>query len=182
MRARPGSAPGMEILVAILAIALIAVAVYAIVQRRRPGAGGLPRPRAAARDGGLVARRGAHSDPMAAAVADHAQATDPGEVVVAEQRLRAQARNVAAGLQGGAPVAGHVDPVAGNGGGVSGYGDAASSSTYDDPHAGGAIDPQTGERIDGYGDPANDPRLGDRRYEGRLAPDYVDPNEDERRR
>ncbi|MEA2189969.1 MAG: hypothetical protein QOI73_90 [Solirubrobacteraceae bacterium] len=172
----------MEILVVILAIALIAVAAYAILQRRRPGARGLPRPRAAARDGELVRRRGAHSDPMAAAVAEHAQATDPGEVVVAEQRLRAQARNVAAGLQADQPAGGYVEPVPGNGGGVSGYGDAASSSSYADPHAAGAIDPQTGERIDGYGDPANDPRLNDRRYEGRLASDYVDPNEDERRR
>jgi len=172
----------MTILVVVLAVALIAVAVYAIMQRRRPGAGGLSRPRAAAGDGGLVTRRGAHSDPMAAAVADHAQATDPGEVVVAEQRLRAQARNVAAGLQADAPVAGHAEPVGGNGGSVAGYGDVGSSSSYADPHAGGAIDPQTGERVDGYGDPANDPRLNDRRYEGRLAPDYVDPNEDERRR
>jgi len=117
---------------------------------------------------------------MAAAVHDHAQATEPGEVVAAEQRLRAQARNVAAGMQTGTQ-SGYAEPVGGNGGTVSGYGQAASSSSYDDPHAGGAIDPQTGERVDGYGDPANDPRLNDSRYEGRLAPDYVDPNEDDRR-
>jgi len=171
----------MEILVAILAIALVAAIAFIVMRNRSARPGGLARSRTPA-DGGLpdrgVARRG---DSMAAAVHDHAQATEPGEVVAAEQRLRAQARNVAAGMQTGTPAGGYAEPVGGNGGNVSGYGEAASSSSYDDPHAGGAIDPQTGERIDGYGDPANDPRLNDSRYEGRLAPDYVDPNsEDER--
>jgi hypothetical protein len=167
----------MEILVAILAIALVAVLVYLVMQRRGPRAGGLVRSRARA-DEGLPHRGVARGDSLAAAVHDHAQATDPGEVVVAEQRLRAEARSVAAGLQADAPAAGRVEPVGGNGGSVAGYGDVASSSSYADPHAGGAIDPQTGERVDGYDDPANDPRLNDRRYEGRLAADYVDPNED----
>ena len=39
---------------------------------------------------------------------------------------------------------------------------------------------QTGERIDGHEDPAADPRLHDRRYDGRLAADWVDPREDDR--
>ena len=154
----------------------VAAIVFIVMRRRPEGRAGLARTRAGTADG--LPRRGvAHGDSLAAAVHDHAQATDPGEVVVAEQRLRAQARSVAAGLQG-TPGSGHVEPIGGNGGSVSGYGDVGSSSTYTDPHADGAVDPQTGERADGYGDPANDPRLNDSRYDGRLAADYVDPNED----
>jgi hypothetical protein len=174
----------MEILVAILAIALVAAIVFIVMQRRPKRPGGLARTRTGAADAGLPHRGVARGDSLAAAVHDHANATEPGEVVAAEQRLRAQARNVAAGLQSDAPATGYAEPVpgAGNGGGMSGYGEAAQSSNYADPAAAGAVDPQTGERIDGYGDPANDPRLNDKRYDGRLAADYVDPNEDPERR
>ena len=66
------------------------------------------------------------------------------------------------------------------GGRRPGY-DPASSANYPDPHADGSIDPVTGQRIDGYDDPNNDPRLDDPRYDGRLAADY-DPDPDNQRR
>ncbi|MDX6688916.1 MAG: hypothetical protein QOG15_373 [Solirubrobacteraceae bacterium] len=173
----------MDILVAILIIAVIAAVVYAVVQRRQVGAPGLQRPQRSpiARPG----RGAARHDPMAAAVAEHAQAMDPADVVVAEQRLQAQARNVAAGMQAGTPV---HQPIPGQaypaGGapvdGVSPTGPGAVPAT--DPSLDGQFDPVTGERIDGYGDPANDPRYDDRRYDGRLAADWVDPREDDRAR
>jgi hypothetical protein len=90
----------MDILVAILIIALIAAGAYIVMQRKRDaptrvgGARGTPLPRR----GRVSARR----DPMAAAVAEHARATDPADAAAAEQRLQAQARQVAAGLQSGA--------------------------------------------------------------------------------
>jgi hypothetical protein len=181
----------MEILVAILIIAVIAALAFAVMQRRRVGTGGLDRPRnapAGRRDRGIARR-----DPMAAAVAEHARATDPADVVVAEQRLRAEARNVAAGLQadahrhGDARVNGYdapadvdgYDPATGPAGTPSAYPAAPPTS---DAHLDDAIDPQTGERVDGYGDPANDPRYGDPRYDGRLAADYVPPPRDDRMR
>ena len=113
----------MEILVAILLVALIAVVAFAVMQRRA-------RPRAVRRP---VAAPVGHrreiprSDPMAAAVVDHAEAIEPRDVIVAEQRLQARARSVAAGLNAeaareeaqppvapaaGAPVNGHRYPPA----------------------------------------------------------------------
>lgn len=189
----------MEILVAILVIALIAALAYVVVQRRQVGAPGVGRPRRSP-----VARRSrgvARHDPMAAAVAEHAQAMDPADVIVAEQRLQAQARSVAAGMQhaayageqpipGGAPAAydpapngayaGGYEPVpnrAYDGGQVSPTGPAVPIAS--DPSLDRQFDPVTGERIDGFGDPANDPRYNDRRYDGRLAADWVDPREDD---
>ena len=148
---------------------------------------------------------------MAAAVEEHAQATDPHDVVVAEQRLQAQAAQVSAGMQADAhrsaaaehqraadgyaapdsgdyadpAYGGAVDPAPGGpvysrGATNPGY-DPASSANYPDPHADGSIDPVTGQRIDGYDDPNNDPRLDDPRYDGRLAADY-DPDPDNQRR
>ena len=140
---------------------------------------------------------------MAAAVADHAAATDPQDVIVAEQRLQAQASQISARLQGQAHqdqvvlddgtyaadprMGGHAEPVHANGyDRTSGYIDTPSGYSAAPPtsdmHLDDAIDPQTGQRVDGYGDPNNDPRLGDRRYDGRLAADYVDPPDDERPR
>jgi hypothetical protein len=86
----------MGILVAIVVVALI-VAVVVLVMRRRPArrpVDGDPASPLARR--GWGARR---SDPMAAAVAEHARATDPEDVLVAEQRLRERARQVAAPLK-----------------------------------------------------------------------------------
>jgi hypothetical protein len=213
----------MVILVAILIIAVIAAVAYAVWQRRQVGAPGVARPHRSP-----VARRSrgvARHDPMAAAVAEHAQATDPADVIVAEQRLQAQARNVAAGMQAGqqpipgaAPgayqngaYAGSYEPVPGQAypagqepvpgetyapgyepvpgqvypagrqpvrGQVSPTGPAVPIAT--DPSLDDHFDPVTGERIDGHGDPANDPRYNDRRYDGRLAADWVDPREDDR--
>jgi hypothetical protein len=225
----------MDILVAILIIAVIAAVAYAVWQRRQVGAPGMSGPHRSP-----VARRSrgvARHDPMAAAVAEHAEATDPADVVVAEQRLQAQARNVSARMQagqqpiaGGAPAAyqpppnaagyeatpngayaGDYEPVPGQaypagqqplpgetyapgyepvpgqaypagqqpaGGRVSPTGPAVPIAT--DPSLDDHFDPVTGERIDGHGDPANDPRYNDRRYDGRLAADWVDPRDDDR--
>jgi hypothetical protein len=51
-----------------------------------------------------------------------------------------------------------------------------------DPSLDDHFDRETGERIDGFGDPANDPRYDDPRYDGRLAADWVDPRGDDRLR
>jgi hypothetical protein len=178
----------MDILVAILIIALIAAGAYIVMQRKRGaatrmgGARGTPLPRR----GRVSARR----DPMAAAVAEHARATDPAAAAAAEQRLQAQARQVAAGLQSdalrseheraGGPVDAYDSGVHVNGA-PAGYADpryaAAGNAAYPDPRGDERIDPATGARTDGYGDPANDPRYNDPRYEGRLAADYVPPEE-----
>jgi len=196
----------MEILVVILIIAVIAALAFAFMQRRGAtgaGAGGLggrgdsPLPRRS--------RASAARDPMAAAVHEHANATDPHDAAIAEQRLQAQAGQVAAGLQARAHQSEHqhaADQSAYSSDGAytgdirpEGYAEpAAAANGYDpavgysdtphgysaapptsDLHLDDTIDPQTGQRTDGYGDPDNDPRLGDRRYEGRIARDY-DPN------
>jgi hypothetical protein len=178
----------MGLLVAILIIALIAAGAYIVMQRKRGtatrigGARGTPLPRR----GRISSRR----DPMAAAVADHARATDPQEAMAAEQRLRAQARQVAAGLQSDALRSEHqraaaqadpYDPGVQVNGAPAGYADpryaSAGSAAYPDPRGDERIDPATGARIDGYGDPATDPRYNDPRYEGRLAADYVPPED-----
>ncbi len=151
----------MGLLVAILIIALVAAAATIILQGRPGGIRGVGRPAKSPlpRRGRVSARR----DPMAAAVADHARATDPQDAMAAEQRLRAQARAVAAGL--------HAE--AGSAPGATAYAAPPAGAGYADRR----IDPATGARTDGYGDPANDPRMNDRRYEGRLAADYVPPDE-----
>jgi hypothetical protein len=229
----------MDILVAIIIIAAIAGIIFAWVQRRHASSPGVKRPGTQPfprRRRGVVARH----DPMAAAVAEHAQAMDPAEVVVAEQRLQAEARSVSARMQSGQqpnlgaapaayapppdgaypggydaapgeayaagyePVPGQAyapgqEPVGGQAyppgqvpvggqaypagqqpvrGQVSPTGPAVPIAT--DPSLDDHFDPVTGERIDGYDDPANDPRLNDRRYDGRLAADWVDPGEDDR--
>ncbi len=181
----------MDILVAILIIALVGAVAYIVLQRRPRGAPGVERPHSSP-----LGRRGhgvRHADPMAAAVHEHAQATDPADVVVAEQRLQAQARQVAAGLgaSNGAsaayanpavpaqPAAGPPIGQPAAGGGQYAPASAAASS---DPNLDRDFDPVTGERIGGYEDPANDPRLNDPKYDGRLAADWVDPAQDERLR
>jgi hypothetical protein len=194
----------MELLVAILIIAVIAAVAYAFMQRRSAtGAGGIGRS-----DASPLPRRSrasASRDPMAAAVHEHANATDPHDAVIAEQRLQAQASQVAAGLQARAQHSEHqraADQVAYDPDAVyaddarvaDGYAQPAPTNGYDpgvgyagtphgysaapptsDLHLDDAIDPETGQRTDGYGDPNNDPRLNDRRYDGRIARDY-DPN------
>lgn len=189
----------MGILVAILIVAVIAAVAFAVMQRRR-GPVGTDRAHSPIGRRGRIAGR----DPMATAVAEHAAATDPQDVAVAEQRLQAQAGRESARLQGharsqGVPVGyddtfvgdphldGYTEPAHVNGyDRTSGYPDTPSGYSTAPPtsdmHLDDAIDPQTGERVDGYGDPANDPRLADRRYDGRLASDYVDPTADDDQR
>lgn len=82
---------------------------------------------------------------MATAVAEHAEATDPQDVVAAEERLRAQARQVAAPLNAEAQRREHQRA-------------ADQVGTPADP-----VDPANGARTDGYEDPATDPRYDDRR-------------------
>jgi hypothetical protein len=86
----------MEILVAILVIALIVGAAVVVMQRRAGGARRLGGPRTSASG---QARRSPRTDPMTAAVVEHARVTDPDEVRAAEQRLRAHAQQIAAPLQ-----------------------------------------------------------------------------------
>lgn len=165
----------MEILVAILIIALIAAVAFIALRRQPRGVPGVGRRRAAPlgrRDRGVRP-----ADPMAAAVADHARATDPAEVVAAEQRLRAEARNIAAGMQGAAAAAPAYAATTSNG-----YYAPASAAASTDPNLDNEFDPQTGRRVGGFEDPAADPRLDDSRYDGRLAADWVDPREDDRGR
>jgi hypothetical protein len=177
----------MDFLVAILVLAAAAAVVFAIMQRRPAGARRLHRPRAdpiGRRPRGAVRR-----DPMAAAVADHARATDPAEVVAAERRLRAQARQVASGMQASPGVNGYtpvgyagdpaVAPVPAAGPGSYAY--PAGEVPPTDPGLDKHFDPVTGERIDGY-DAADDPRYNDPKYDGRLAADWVDPRYDDRAR
>lgn len=106
---------------------------------------------------------------MAAAVAEHAQATSPQDAALAERRLRAQAGQVAAGMQGGAAT-----------GPPSGAGDRAVGD------AGYAVPPSTlapadtpiDQRASGTELPAD---YDDRGYDGRRAEDWVQPvDEDER--
>lgn len=185
----------MELLVAILIIAVLGAVAFAVIQRRRGGAAPLGRTHGSPLP---TARRGSarSNHPMAAAVEEHAQAVDPHDAAVAEQRLQARAGEVAAGLHatahrsaaaahqqaadqydqpGYAGTAVDGSPAAG----AVGY-DPASSANYEDPYRDGSIDPVTGERIDGYGDPDNDPRYNDPRYDGRLAADY-DPSAPDQR-
>ncbi len=144
---------------------------------------------------------------MAAAVAEHAQAMDPQDVVVAEQRLRAQARQVAAGLQTEAHRSEHQrasdqvthrEPYAGDPrmdsdadrAGANGYADTnryadpapAPDPAYGDPRLDDYDNPASGTRTDGYGDPATDPRHNDPKYDARPAADRVDPRHDDRSR
>jgi hypothetical protein len=86
----------MEILVAILVVALILGAAFVVMQRRSGGARRLGGPRTSA--SGRV-QHGPRNDPMTAAVVEHARVTDPDEVRAAEKRLRAHAQQIAAPLQ-----------------------------------------------------------------------------------
>jgi hypothetical protein len=72
------------------------------------------------------------------------------------------------------PARGPADGTAG------GYYAPASAAASSDPNLDRDFDPHTGQRVDGFEDPANDPRLHDSRYDGRLAVDWVDPHEDDR--
>jgi len=190
----------MEILVAILVIALIAAVAFAVMQRRPDVARRVGRPRRSP-----IGRRDPSSrrhDPMAAAVEEHSQAMDPQDVAVAERRLRAQAHHVAADLHTEAALdehqraprqATHRGPYAGgpriDGEPAAAHG-YADTNRYADPAPDPAYgarsddydDSATGTRPDGYRDPANDPHDDDPRYDGRRAADYVDPRDDDRRR
>jgi len=135
----------MEIFVAIVIIVVIAAIAFAVMQRRSAGARGVGRPRSSPL--GRRERGVPRSDPMASAVAEHAQAMDPQDVVAAEQRMRAQARQVAAGLhadahrsehQRAADQAGYVDPT---------YDDPTYvDPAYDGRPAGDRVDPRRDDR------------------------------------
>jgi len=169
----------MEILVAVLVIAVIAAVAFAVMQRRSAGHRGDRSTPAGRRGRGAVQR-----DPMAAAVAEHVYATDPQDVVVAQQRLQAQASQIAAGLtadahrdmaaehQRAADQVGHDEPYAADPRG-NGYVDPAADPGYAQPRADGDS-PYGGAGVpDGY---------EDSRYDGRRAEDRVDPRYDDRAR
>ncbi|MEA2221461.1 MAG: hypothetical protein QOJ35_4087 [Solirubrobacteraceae bacterium] len=186
----------MDIFVAILIIAFVAAVAFAVVQRRRFRAAGLDRPHGApvaGRGGGL-----ARHDPMAAAVAEHARATDPGDVVVAEQRLRAAARDVASGLQADAYRSEHdrAAELAGGGAyaadaGVNGYDERvpAAGAEYGVPADAGVNGYDERVPVPGaaYGVPAAGAAYGDPSLDGRVDPatgeridGYGDPADDPR--
>lgn len=177
----------MEIVVAILIIALIAAVAFAVIQRRPDGAGGLTRSRR-----GPVTRQGRvpRDDPMAAAVVEHAEAIDPADVVVAEQRLKAQARQVAAPMQAEANRAEHqraADQLADGGAygadpRLDDVGYVEPAPVYGDPRLDDRVDPVTGAPAPGYVDPATDPRYADPAYDGAAPVDPDDPHRNERRR
>lgn len=119
----------MEILVAILVIALLAAVAFAVIQRRPGGVAALTRSRSA--PAGQRVRRAPHDDAMTAAVVEHAQVTDPAQVPAAEARLKAEARNVAAGLQADALRTEHQRA-----------GDQLDDGVYaDDPRVDGSVEP-----------------------------------------
>ena len=179
----------MEILVVILVVAIIAIIAYFVMQRRSSGAGGLGHAREAPL--GRRDRVGSHRDPMAAAVHEHAQATDPHDAMVAEQRLQAQASQVAAGLTAGAHrdmAAEHqraANEVGRNGAyapepAVGGYAGADPAYANDPAYA-----PSTDPRSNGQVDPGQETvpeDYDDRRFDGRRAEDWVDPRYDDRAR
>jgi hypothetical protein len=100
---------------------------------------------------------------MATAVVEHAQAIEPAEVVVAEQRLKAQARQVAAGMQADANHTEH----------------RRAADQLADRHR-YVADPRVD--ADGYADPATDPRYADPEYVEPAPADAGDPRRSERRR
>lgn len=151
----------MEILVVILVVALVVAIAYGVAQRRPAGL--------ARQSGSPLPRRGraaASRDPMAAAVADHAEATDPQDAALAEQRLRAQASKVAAGMQGAGPpaAAGHEQD------GATGY--AVPASTL------APADQPIDQRTSGAELPAD---YDDRLHDGRRAEDWVQPGDEDER-
>jgi hypothetical protein len=151
----------MEILVVVLAvavIALLAALAFAVIQLRPGGAGGVARRRSSPL--GRRTRGIGRRDPMAAAVADHAEAIDPQDVVAAERNLQTQARHVATGLH---------------------------AQAHRDEHRWAADQTANGEyagpRVNGYSDPATDPRYDDPRHaDPATDPRYVDPRDDDRAR
>lgn len=150
----------MEILVVILVVALIAVIAFAVAQRRSAGLTGRP--------GSPLPRRSraaASRDPMAAAVADHAEATDPQDAALAEQRLRAQARQVAAGMGAGSEAAAGHDPA-----GATGY--AVPASTL------APADQPIDQRTSGAELPA---AYDDHSQDGRRSGDWVAPQDEDER-
>jgi hypothetical protein len=86
----------MTILVAILIIAAVAGAAYFVIRSRRGGARDLRERRGAPTV--RATREVPPSRPLEAAVVEHAQVTDPRDVAAAEQRLQAEARQVAASM------------------------------------------------------------------------------------
>lgn len=158
----------MELLVAILIIAVIAAVAFAVIQgRRRPSATGVDR-RAAS-----PSRRAASAHPMADVVADHMQATGPQEIVAAEQRMHARAQQVAAGLHasnGSGAAAGYSAPAA-----DATYGaPVAADAAYGTPPAGSGLDGGE-QRLDGQIDSRDTETVPDgydgRAYDGRRAED-----------
>jgi hypothetical protein len=149
----------MELLVVVLLVVVIAALAFAVFQtRRQRDAIASNRLRRGTPSPLPRQSRRARRHPMADAVQEHAAATDPQEVVAAEQRLQAEASRVASGLKADA----HRDEYA----------------RADDQVADGA--PHADPRLDGYRDGA-DP-YADPRYDGRPAGNPVDPREDPRLR
>jgi len=162
----------MEILVAILIIAVIAAVAFAVIQgRRRPSATGVDR-RAAS-----PSRRAASAHPMADVVADHMQATGPQEIVAAEQRMHARAQQVAAGLHasnGSGAAAGYSAPAADATYGAPVAADAAYGTPPAAAPAGSGRDGEE-QRLDGQIDSRDTETVPDgydgRAYDGRRAED-----------
>jgi len=148
----------MEILIAILIIALIAAIAFALLQRRPVGTRGPGRPRTSPID--PRSRRALRRNPMTAAVVDHIEAKGPHEIVVTEERMRAEARRIADGLNAESHRAEHqraqqqVTHAA-----TEPYADPA----YAVPPPDASRDPEVDPRTHLYDDPATDPRYDDKR-------------------
>jgi hypothetical protein len=140
----------MGISVLLIIVAVVGAVAFVVMRERGPVGATFPR-----------------RHPMASMASEHARATNPAAVVVATQRLRAQARELAAGLQGG----GFAQPAP--------YGAPAPIGDEDMIVISGsplAEDPRALEarwRAARDADPMDDPRYADPRYDGRLAGDWL---------
>jgi len=152
----------MEILLALVVLAVIAAAAF-LYMRSRNGAAGPPE-RGPALRGRRGTRGAARQDPMAQAVENHAMATDPHEAAEAELRLQAQANRVASDLH--AQQASALESQAGRTGGIGGRGGAGPADPYGQPTA----DPYGQPTADPYGQPAYD-EAGRPVYEDRRRVD-----------
>jgi hypothetical protein len=149
----------MEIVVVLIVVAVLGAVAFSVMRERGPVGATLPR-RAL----------------MPSMVSEHARATDPAATVASERRHRAQARDIAVGLQGGrfaqpAPYGAPV-PIDDEGAIV-----ISGSPLAEDPHA-----LEARWRAARDADPMDDPRYADPRYNGRLAGDWLGLGRDGRGR
>ncbi len=139
----------MELVVLLIIVAAVGAIAFVVMGERGPvGATSPPR------------------EPIASIVSERARAADPAPVAAAEQRLHAQAHDVATGLRRGgfaqpAPYGAPISIDDDDTGVVSG------NPLAEDSHA-----LEARWRAARDADPMDDARYADPRYDGRLAADY----------